>query len=233
MQKGVVVDRYSIIHTKLPREFVLLQGTGCRWRKCTFCDYHEDISEHPFEVNRPILQQVTGVYGVLDIINSGSAYELDEETIQLIRKVAEENHIHTIWFEMHYMYRHKLQEFAERFSPINVKFRCGVETFDPSLRNLWKKGIPSDVTPEDIAQYFQGVCLLCCTEGETKERIWSDIVIAKQYFEYFSINLFCNNHTDLKRDEALSVWFEKEIYPLIKDDERIEVLLNNTDLGVG
>ena len=34
------MERYSLIHTKLPREFVLLQGTGCRWGKCTFCDYH-------------------------------------------------------------------------------------------------------------------------------------------------------------------------------------------------
>ena len=37
----------------------------------------------------------------------------------------------------------------------------------------------------------------------------------------------------MKRDEALAAWFEKEVYPRIKDDERIEVLLNNTDLGVG
>ena len=86
------MDRYSVIHTKLPREFVLLQGTGCRWRKCTFCDYHEDVSERPFEVNRPVLQQVTGVYGVLDVINSGSAYELDEETLQLIHQVVKEKH---------------------------------------------------------------------------------------------------------------------------------------------
>lgn len=233
MQKGAVVDRYSVIHTKLPREFVLLQGTGCRWRKCTFCDYHEDVSEHPFEVNKPVLQQVTGVYGVLDVINSGSAYELDEETLQLIRRVAEEKQIHTLWFEMHYMYRHKLREFAERFAPIKVKFRCGVETFDPNLRTLWKKGIPADVTPKEVAEYFQGVCLLCCTEGESKEHILSDIAIAQRHFEYFSINLFCNNHTALRRDEVLASWFEEEIYPLIKDDERIEVLLNNTDLGVG
>ena len=233
MQKGAAVDRYSVIHTKLPREFVLLQGTGCRWRKCTFCDYHEDVSERPFEVNRPILQQVTGVYGVLDVINSGSAYELDEETLQLIHQVVKEKHIHTLWFEMHYMYRHKLKEFAKRFAPVNVKFRCGVETFDSSLRALWKKGIPADVTPEDVAKYFQGVCLLCCTVGDSRERILSDIAIAKQYFEYFSINLFCNNHTAMKRDEELAVWFEKEVYPLIKDDERVEVLLNNTDLGVG
>lgn len=227
------MDRYAVIHTKLRREFVLLQGTGCRWRKCTFCDYHEDVSEHPFEVNRQVLQQVTGVYGVLDVINSGSAYELDEETLDLIKQVVEEKHIHTLWFEMHYMYRHRLKEFASRFPEVEVKFRCGVETFDSSLRALWKKGIPADVTPEDVSECFQGVCLLCCTEGDSKERILSDIAIAKQYFEYFSVNLFCNNHTDLKRDEALAEWFVKEVYPLIKDDERIEILLDNTDLGVG
>ena len=227
------MDRYAVIHTKLRREFVLLQGTGCRWRKCTFCDYHEDVSEHPFEVNRQVLQQVTGVYGVLDVINSGSAYELDEETLDLIKQVVEEKHIHILWFEMHYMYRHRLKEFASRFPEVEVKFRCGVETFDSSLRALWKKGIPADVTPEDVSECFQGVCLLCCTEGDSKERILSDIAIAKQYFEYFSVNLFCNNHTDLKRDEALAEWFVKEVYPLIKDDERIEILLDNTDLGVG
>lgn len=227
------MDRYAVIHTKLRREFVLLQGTGCRWRKCTFCDYHEDVSEHPFEVNRQVLQQVTGVYGVLDVINSGSAYELDEETLDLIKQVVEEKHIHTLWFEMHYMYRHRLKEFASRFPEVEVKFRCGVETFDSSLRALWKKGIPADVTPEDVSECFQGVCLLCCTEGDSKERILSDIAIAKQYFEYFSVNLFCNNHTDLKRDETLAEWFVKEVYPLIKDDERIEILLDNTDLGVG
>jgi hypothetical protein len=227
------VDRYAVIHTKLRREFVLLQGTGCRWRKCTFCDYHEDVSEHPFEVNRQVLQQVTGVYGVLDVINSGSAYELDEKTLDLIKQVVEEKHIHTLWFEMHFMYRHRLKEFASRFPEVEVKFRCGVETFDSSLRALWKKGIPADVTPEDVSECFQGVCLLCCTEGDSKERILSDIAIAKQYFEYFSVNLFCNNHTDLKRDEALAEWFVKEVYPLIKDDERIEILLDNTDLGVG
>lgn len=233
MLKGAVVDRYSVIHTKLPREFVLLQGTGCRWRKCTFCDYHEDVSDHPFEVNRKALDQVTGIYGVLDVINSGSAYELDEETVSYINMVVQEKHIHTLWMEMHYMYRHKLADFAQRFAPTRVKFRCGIETFDPDLRELWQKGIPAEVTPADIARYFQGVCLLCGTKGEDKEHIWKDIELAKNHFEYFSVNVFCNNHTSHERDDELVAWFLKTIYPLIKDDERIEVLLDNTDLGVG
>ena len=227
------MDRYALISTKMPREFVLLQGTGCRWRKCTFCDYHEDVSKCPFEVNEPVLRQVTGRYGVLDVINSGSAMELDEETITLIKEVVKEKKIHTLWFEAHYMYRKKLASFAEQFAPAKVKFRCGVETFDTVLRDAWKKGIPSSVSVLDIARYFQGICLLCCTQGETKEHILKDIELAKAHFEYFSVNVFCDNHTPIKQDKELASWFAKEIYPMIKDDPQIEVLMENTDLGVG
>ena len=227
------MDRYALIHTKMPREFVLLQGTGCRWGKCTFCDYHSDTSDNPFAVNEPILRQVTGQYGVLDIINSGSAMELDDETINLIREVVREKHIHTLWFEAHYMYRKKLNTFAQLFAPATVKFRCGVETFSPTLRNHWKKGIPADVTAEDVAKYFKGVCLLCCTEGESRERILTDINLARQHFEYFSVNVFCNNSTSVRQDKALAQWFANEVYPQIKEDPKIEVLMENTDLGVG
>ena len=227
------MDRYALIHTKMPREFVLLQGTGCRWKKCTFCDYHDDVSEHPFTINEPVLRQVTGQYGVLDVINSGSALELDEETIALIKEVVKEKQIHTLWFEAHYMYRKKLASFAEQFAPVQVKFRCGVETFDADLRDAWKKGIPSSVTPEDVAKYFQGVCLLCCTQGESKEHIMKDIEIAQTHFEYFSVNVFCNNSTSVKQDKKLAQWFAREVYPRIKDEERIEILMENTDLGVG
>ena len=227
------MDRYALIHTKMPREFVLLQGAGCKWKKCTFCDYHEDVSEHPFTMNEPVLRQVTGQYGVLDVINSGSAMELDSETIALIKEVVKEKNIHTLWFEAHYMYRKKLAEFAKQFAPVQVKFRCGVETFDADLRDAWKKGIPSSVTPEDVAKYFQGVCLLCCTQGENKEHIMKDIEIAQKHFEYFSVNVFCNNSTSVKQDKELAQWFAREVYPRIKDEEGIEVLMENTDLGVG
>lgn len=227
------MDRYSLIHTKMPREFVLLQGAGCKWKKCTFCDYHEDVSSSPFAINEPVLRQVTGKYGVLDVINSGSAMELDSETIALIKEVVREKQIHTLWFEAHYMYRKKLKAFAEQFEGVSVKFRCGVETFDVELRDQWKKGIPSSVTPEDVAKYFQGVCLLCCTQGESKEHIMKDIEIAKKHFEYFSVNVFCNNSTPVKQDPELAQWFAREVYPRIKDVEGIEVLMENTDLGVG
>ena len=232
------MERYSIIRDKMPREFVLLQGTGCRWRRCEFCDYHSDVSDDPFEVNRQVLEQVTGEYGVLDVINSGSAFELDDCTIEMLRRIIVEKKIHTLWCEMHWMYRHRLEEFRSRiFSSYSllptIKFRCGVETFDPELRKRWNKGVPEGVTAEKVARYFQGVCLLCCTEGETRERIVHDIELARKHFEYFSVNVFCNNTTKIKRDQALVDWFVGEVYPTIKDDPRIEVLIDNTDLGVG
>ena len=227
------MQRYSLIKEKMPREFLLLQGTGCRWAKCTFCDYFGDCSGNPYEVNKKVLEQVTGELGVLDIINSGSAMELDSDTIGLIKETIVEKNIKTVWFEAHYMYRNRLEEFAAQFAPATVKFRCGVESFDSALRSSWAKGIPATVTAADVAKHFKGVCLLCCTKGDTKERIASDIATAKRYFEYFSVNLFCNNTTAVKRDEELVAWFVKELYPILRDDEQIEVLVENSDLGVG
>ena len=232
------MERYSIIRDKMPREFVLLQGTGCRWRRCEFCDYHSDVSDDPFKVNRQVLEQVTGEYGVLDVINSGSAFELDDRTIEMLQRIIVEKKIHTLWCEMHWMYRYRLEEFRSRiFSSYSllptIKFRCGVETFDPELRKRWNKGVPEGVTAEEVARYFQGVCLLCCTEGETRERIVRDIELARKHFEYFSVNVFCDNTTKIKRDPELVEWFVREVYPTIKDNPRIEVLIDNTDLGVG
>lgn len=227
------MERYALISTKMPREFVLLQGTGCRWARCTFCDYHKDVSEEPYAVNAPVLDRVSGRFGVLDVINSGSAPELDEQTVSHIKRVVSEKNIHTLWFEAHYMYRKRLAAFAEQFAPAKVKFRCGVETFDPTLRSLWKKGIPEHVSATDIAQYFQGICLLCCTQGESRKRILQDIELAKAHFEYFSVNVFCNNSTPVKQDPELSAWFVREVYPMLKDEPNIEILIQNTDLGVG
>lgn len=229
------MNRYSVIRGNFPREFLLLQGTGCRWGKCTFCDYHGDTSATPFSVNREVLEQVTGEYGVLDIINSGSAMELDPDTLAMIRQVAIGKGIHTLWFEVHYMYRHRLAAFARQFHPLTVKFRCGVETFSPTLRANWHKGIPPHVTPEDIARHFQGLCLLCCTDtpGDTRERLLRDIDLAERHFEYYSVNVFCPNTTALRRNDDMLRWFLAEVYPTLQKSSKAEVLIDNTDLGVG
>ena len=58
------MDRYSIINEKNPREIVLLRGQGCRYRRCAFCDYHEDAScdqAANLVVNTEALSHVTGI----------------------------------------------------------------------------------------------------------------------------------------------------------------------------
>ena len=227
------MNRYSLIRRKLKREMVLLKGEGCKWKRCKFCDYHNDTDSDPFSTNKVVLERVTGEFGTLDVINSGSATELDAKTISLLQRVVVEKGIKTLWFEAHYIYRHKLEEFAQKFPGVEVKFRCGVESFDPKMRALWDKGIPESVLPEDIAKYFKGVCLLCCTEGDNPLRVVRDIEIALKHFEYLSLNLFCNNTTSVKRDDALYNWAVTELYPKIKDNPKIEILIENTDLGIG
>lgn len=227
------LERYARIETVMPREFLLLQGRGCVWKKCTFCDYHTDTSGDPFSVNRPVLERVTGAFGVLDIINSGSAMELDEQTLSLIRQTADSRGIHTLWFEAHWLYHQRLAAFAARFPGQMVKFRCGVESFDPALREAWNKGIPPAVTPAEIARYFSGACLLAGVQGQTRAGILKDIETARAHFEYVSVNVFVENSTGLKRDRALAEWFADRVAPGLAGLPGIEVLLNNTDLGVG
>ncbi len=226
------LERYSVIRQGMKREFILLQGTGCRWKRCTFCDYHLDTSEDPYAVNKPVLDNVTGEYGVLDVINSGSAPELDKKTIGHIAAIVRERGIHDLWFESHWMYRNMLPRFASAF-PCRVHFRAGVESFDPAIREAWHKGIPEDVTPEMIREHFEGACLLAGIKGQTRESIMKDVDTADRLFSYYSVNLFTPNSTATERDEELCRIFIEELAPAIRRKAKAEVLVENTDLGVG
>ena len=62
--------------------------------------------------------------------------------------------------------------------------------------------------------------------------IKKDLDLVLKHFKYATINVFINNTTNIKRDEELVQWFIKE-YEFLKDYPNIEVLINNTDFGVG
>ncbi len=228
-----VKNRYSKITRKFPRELILLQGKGCFWKKCTFCDYYEDVSNNPYEINLKAIENITGEFGVLDVINSGSTMELDPQTLDLLIKKIAEKKINEIWLEVHWAYKDKLKQFSKKFKNVDVKYRTGIETFNPKLRNFWNKFIPENVSPAKIAKYFKSVCLLVGTENQSFEDVISDINIARKYFERFMINIFAPNSTPVKENRLLINRFLNEIYPNIKDDPRIEISLNITDLGVG
>jgi hypothetical protein len=224
--------RYARVGDKFPREFLLLKGRGCFHKKCLFCDYYRDASQEPFADNRRVLDRVTGEFGTVDIVNSGSVHELDPQTLRYIRKTAEDKNVETLWFEAHYAYRARLDEIRREFPSQTVKFRTGIESFHAGFRRAMNKGIP-DIPPEEVRRYFDGVCLLVGVEGQTKELVERDIDTASRLFEYFSVNVFCPNTTPVKRDALLVAWFLQEVYPRARQLPGCEVLLDNTDLGVG
>ena len=104
MVEGFNPIRYSVIEDKNPREIVMLVGDGCKWRKCRFCDYHLDSSkdiEANFQLNKQVLSNVTGKFGELEVINSGSFVDLDKKTIELIKQICLKKGIKEIHFEHH------------------------------------------------------------------------------------------------------------------------------------
>jgi len=84
-----------------------------------------------------------------------------------------------------------------------------------------------------VRRYFEGVCLLVGVEGQTRESVARDIGAASRLFEYFSVNVYCPNSTGVKLDAGLVEWFIREIYPGARTLPNCEILLGNTDLGVG
>lgn len=120
------MERYSRITEKNQREIVLLRAFPCAWGKCTFCDYIEDNGrdrEEMVQENRQVLSRVTGAFGVLEVINSGSCFELPEETLEDIKEIAQRHSIGRLIFESHWIYRKRLNELREYFrSPLPIKW---------------------------------------------------------------------------------------------------------------
>lgn len=232
------LERYSIIKEKNKREIVLLIGSGCVWKKCTFCDYHTDFnknSEECFKINTKELNKVTGIYGTLEVINSGSFTELDENTMKKIEEVCILKNIKQLHFESHWLNIDKIHPLKEHFKKlgITIKLKIGIETFDYYFRESYlKKGI-NNILPEKIAKYFDEVCLLQGIAGQNEEFMKKDIEIGLKYFERVCINIMQKNRTHILPDPNVEKIFLEKIYPIYKDNERIDILLNNTDFGVG
>ena len=230
--------RYSKILEKNQREIVLLRGSGCKWRRCRFCDYHLDFcldEKENFILNSKVLSQVTGEFGRLEVINSGSFCDLDEATIALILETCLAKGITTLYFECHWLHRELITDFKKKFADagITVKMKMGVETFDSLFRESYLDKGMGNATAEEISQYFQQVCLLQGLPGQSKESMLKDIALGLQYFERVCVNIMVVNTKPILPDPQVVETFVKDIYPLYKDDERVDILLNNTDFGVG
>ncbi|MFR5876884.1 MAG: radical SAM protein [Eubacterium sp.] len=230
------MERYSIIKEKNPREIVLLRGKGCVYKKCTFCDYYTDSCKNDadnFALNKAVLERITGKYGNIEIINSGSVFELDKNTLNLIKNICKSKAISTIHFESHYLFNNHIPAFREEFSDFTLKMKLGLETFDYDFReNVLKKGI-SEENPEIISKNFNEANFLFGLSGQTAESMEKDIELGLKYFERICINIMCENTTDIKPDKNVIRCFMELLYPKYKDNDRIDILINNTDFGVG
>ncbi|MCI9536232.1 MAG: radical SAM protein [Lachnospiraceae bacterium] len=231
---GIPEKRYSRITKKHPREICLLRSFPCAWGKCSFCDYIEDNGRDETamaSLNRQVLGQVTGELGALEVINSGSCFELPEQTFEDILKVIEEKRIQEIFFESHWMYRRWTAGLRERVK-VPAVLKIGVETFDYNFRqNVLNKNADFK-EPQQVAEYFDSPCIMVGIQGQTKEMIDYDISCLKRYFRMGTINVYNDNTTRIRRDPELVRWFIKE-YEWTFGDPAVEVLCEITDFGVG
>ena len=230
------MERYSKITEKRKREIVLLRSRGCIYKKCSFCDYHFDScpdDDENFALNSEALSKVTGEFGDLEVINSGSVFELDAQTLELIKKICREKRISTIHFEAHYLYDKKIPALRQEFSEFDLKIKLGLETFDYDFREgVLKKGIP-ERNAEIISKNFEEANFLFGIKGQTVESMKRDIQLGLEHFERICVNIMCENSTEIKPDKDVISCFLRSIYPIYKDNERIDILINNTDFGVG
>lgn len=228
--------RYNKITDKHQREIVLLKSFPCKYGKCSFCNYIEDNSLDEKEidiVNMEALKKVTGEFEVLEVINSGSVFELTPKTLEEIKRIVIEKSIKVLYFEIYYGYIKRLKEIERYFPGVEIRFRMGVETFDNDFRvRVYNKNfIMKNEDIQKISKELFSVCLLVCVKGQTKEMIENDIKIALENFQGVTINIFINNGTVIERDDNLVKWFIKK-YSYLTSDNKVELLLDNKDLGV-
>lgn len=231
-----IMERYSKINEKRKREIVLLRGRGCVYKKCAFCDYHADKcsdENENFALNRSVLRRVTGEFGELEVINSGSVFELDKQTLAYIKQVCREKSIKIIHFESHWLYADRIPALRREFAEFTLKIKLGLETFDFHFREkILKKGIP-EKDASIISRHFDEANLLFGLKGQTAKSMKNDIEVGLAHFERLCVNIMCRNTTAIQPDENVINIFMQDIYPRCKNDDRVDILISNTDFGVG
>lgn len=228
--------RYSCL-AEDGQEIVLLMGRGCFWKRCAFCDYHLDAGpdELSVPINDRVLDQVTGKFGRLVALNSGSYFELPAVTRKRIEEVCLEKGIRHLHMESHWRLHDRVAELKTGLARKGIALhpRIGIETFDEDYReDVLDKGMGKGVAPEAIAGIFDECCLLFGMEGQSTEQFERDVAIAKAHFDVVYINIFNANSTAVRPDPELLSWFKGRLAHY-KKDPQLRVLVENTELGVG
>ena len=139
----------------------------------------------------------------MEVINSGSVFELDEDTRAFLKKLCREKQIGTLHFESHYCYRDRIPNLRREFEGFDLKMKLGLETFDFAFReHVLQKGIPEQ-SPEEIARGFEEANFLFGITGQTLASMERDIQLGLKHFERICINVMCENSTKIRPDRAV------------------------------
>lgn len=227
--------RYAKYAGHNPREVVLLKGLPCTWGRCSFCDYIDDNTTDEDvirQVANQCLGRVTGEFGRLQVINSGSIQELPAEVLAQIRDLTAVKRIGELFAESYWAYRRRFAE-TRAFFGVETHLFLGVETFDDGLRNGVLNKSMYWSGPEEVAAHTDSICLMIGFKGQTREMIRRDIDVLLSRFKYGIVNLFSENRLSKGlADEELKAWFREE-YGWLVEQRNVDVLWRNTDLGVG
>jgi len=227
--------RYAKYTGHNPREVLLLKGLPCVWSRCTFCDYIDDNTTDQEAIRRvadEYLANVTGEFGRLQVINSGSIQELPLFVREKIRDRMAERGIGEFWTESYWAYRKQFDE-TRAFFRVPTHLFLGVETFDDDLRNRVLNKSMHWSGPDEVAAATDSICLLVGFRGQTREIIRRDIDLLLGKFKYGIVNLFTENRLSAGlMDEEIKAWFREE-FAWLANEPNLDVLWHNTDFGVG
>lgn len=86
---------------------------------------------------------------------------------------------------------------------------------------------------DEIASYFDEVCLLFGLPGQSVSSMRNDIETGLRYFERVCVNIMTQNQMPIQPDDRVIALFKTEIYPDYAQNDRVDILIENTDFGVG
>ena len=172
---------------------------------------------------------------MLEAINSGSIFELNQRSRKELLDTCIKKNIKRLIIESHYMYYRQIAEFRKECKElgIDLKVKGGVETFDEDFReDIMKKGFGRP-TLEQLKEVFDEINLLVGVKGQNIEQVKKDLEIGINNFERICVNLYKEMDDIMEADEELKKEFIREVYPLYKENSKVDILIENTDFGVG
>ena len=211
-------------------ELIILLSYPCINKgRCNFCTYHlcnKTNAEEMIKTNSKVLSRIKG-YGVLEIYNSGSIFELPPYTLLQIQELIRLKNTPKIITEAHWQYRRQFENMRKFLGAPETLIKVGVETFDIEIREkIMKKGMGNAV-PEEIKNFTSAINLLVGIKGQTQETVKRDIEISQKLFSHIDLSIFDARHAPdpaIKNKELIK-WFLQNFRHL-KQDERFRILPN-------